>query len=255
MRADVPEFLQSSEGCLGAAVGSEGREYGYGAVAVADVNCMAGVADLCQEAEKTAVQPILGVEILTERQRAILLAEDDRGYGNLCRITTARNLLANFDLTEQLQVDHRGVVCICTQASFIEEWKRLLPRSHLFAGCRDAAEAESALARGVEPIVWAGANWLQDNDIGVAKLLARIRHLSVGGAGPGDGDGFNTLVPVKEVEEKFRACPRALANADQLVERCRFQLLKGKPILPRIILDNGTTGDRELARLCQGLQI
>ncbi len=100
-------------------------EYGYGAVAVADVNCMAGVADLCQEAEKTAVQPIVGVEILTERQRAILLAEDDRGYGNLCRITTARNLLANFDLIEQLQVDSRGVVCICAQANFMEELKRI----------------------------------------------------------------------------------------------------------------------------------
>ncbi|MCL5281682.1 MAG: DNA polymerase III subunit alpha [Planctomycetes bacterium] len=225
-------------------------EYGYGAVAVADVNCMAGVADLCQEAEKRAVQPILGVEILTERQRAILLAEDDRGYGNLCRITTARNLLANFDLIEQLQVDHRGIICICTQAKLMEELKGLLPHSHLFAGCRGVAEAESALARGVEPIVWTNANWLEDNDIEMAKLLARIRRLSAAGAGPGDGDGFDTLIPVKEVAEKFHACPRALANTDQLVERCRFQLLKGKPILPRIKLANGTTGDRELARLC-----
>jgi len=225
-------------------------EYGYGAVAVADVNCMSGVADLCQEAERTDLWPIVGVEILTARQRAILLAEDDRGYGNLCRITTARNLLANFDLIEQLRTDSRGVICLCAQANFMEELRGLLPRSHLFAGCRDVAEAESARARGVEPVVWTGANWLQDNDIEVAKLLARIRQLSVSGAGPGGRDGFDTLAPVREVEEKFRACPRALANADQLVARCRFQLLKGKPILPRIRLANGTTGDRELARLC-----
>ncbi len=225
-------------------------EYGYGAVAVADVNCMSGVADLCQDAGKMAIRPIVGVEILTERQRAILLAEDDRGYGNLCRITTARNLLVNFDLIEQLQADNRGIVCICAQVDFVEELRKVLPHSHLFAGCRDAAEAKSALERGVEPIVWAGANWLDANDIEVAKLLARIRQLSGAGAGPGDRDGFDTLVPVKEIEQKFRACPRAPANADQLVERCRFQLLKGKPILPRIKLANGNTGDRELARLC-----
>jgi DNA polymerase III alpha subunit len=225
-------------------------EYGYGAIAVADVNCMAGVADLCRDAEKTDLRPIVGVEILTERHRAILLAEDDRGYGNLCRITTARNLLANFDLIEQLQVDNRGVVCICAQANFMEELKGLLPHSHLFAGCRDIAEAESARARGVEPIVWAGANWLEEKDIEIAKLLARIRQLSGAGAGPGGRDEFNTLVSVKEVEQKFHACPRALTNADQLVERCRFQLLKGQPILPKIRLANGTTGDRELARLC-----
>jgi DNA polymerase III alpha subunit len=225
-------------------------EYGYGAMAVADVNCMSGVADLCQDAGEVAIQPIVGVEILTERQRAILLAEDDRGYGNLCRITTARNLLANFDLLEQLQIDSRGVVCICAQANFIEELQKVLPHSYLFAGCRNATEAESALARGVEPIVWAGANWLRENDIEVTKLLTRIRQLSGAGAGPGGGDGFDTLVPVKEIEQKFHACPRALANADHLVEQCRFQLLKGKPILPRIELANGTTGDRELARLC-----
>jgi len=57
---------------------------GYGAVALADVNCMAGVVDLCQAAEKADLRPIVGVEILTENQRAILLAENERGYANLC---------------------------------------------------------------------------------------------------------------------------------------------------------------------------
>ncbi len=224
-------------------------EYGYGALALADVNCMAGVADLCQKAEKTDLRPIVGVEILTEDQQAILLAEDDRGYGNLCRITTARNLLPAFDLIEQLKIDSRGGVCICSQRSLVKELEPLFPRGYLFVGCRDATEAQAAVARGLEPIVWTGVNWLAQEDIEVTKLLARIRGLSVAGAGPRD-DGFDTLAPVREVEQKFQSCPRALANADQLVERCRFQLLKGKPILPKIKLANGTTGDRELARLC-----
>ena len=225
-------------------------EYGYGAVGLADVNSMSGVVDLCQAAAKTSVLPIVGVEILTDRHRAILLAEDDRGYGNLCRITTARNLMPGFDLVEQLKVRHEGVVCISAQPGFVEKLKGFFRQGCLFAGCRDVQEAQAAIAGGVEPIVWTGCNWLQDRDIEIAKLLARIRHLSGAGTGPGDGDSFDTLVPVKEVERKFQSCPRALANADRLVERYRFQLLKGKPILPRITLDNGTTGDRELARLC-----
>lgn len=225
-------------------------EYGYGAVGLADVNSMSGVVDLCQAAGKTDVLPIVGVEILTDSHRAVLLAEDDRGYGNLCRITTARNLMPGFDLVEQLQVRHEGIICISAQRGLIEELQGSFPQGCLFAGCRDVQEAEAAIAKGAEPIAWTGCNWLQDSDIEIAKLLVRIRHLSVGGAGPGDGDGFDTLVPAKEVEQRFRSCPRALANADRLVERCRFQLLKGKPILPRIKLANGTTGDRELARLC-----
>ena len=88
-------------------------KYGYGAVALADVNSLSGAVDLFQAAQGTDVRPILGVEILTKNQQATLLAEDRHGYENLCRITTARNLDPHFDLVKELERDHRGVLCIC----------------------------------------------------------------------------------------------------------------------------------------------
>lgn len=224
-------------------------EYGYGAVALADVNSMSGVVYLCQAAGRTDIRPIVGVEILTDSQRAILLAEDGAGYGNLCRIVTARNLDGRFDLVEQLRADSRGVICICSQPALLGQLKGLVSRDCLFAGCGDVEKAEWAGDQGVEPIVWAGVNWLENDDVEIAKLLARIRQLSVTGAGPDDG-GFETLVTAKELERRFQRCPAALANADRLVERCSFQLLTGKPILPRIEPAKGTTSDIELARLC-----
>jgi len=225
-------------------------EYGYGAVALADVNSMSGVVDLCETAGETDVVPIIGVEILTDSQWAILLAEDRIGYGNLCRITTARNLDSRFDLIEQLRADSRGVICICSQPKLLGELKEFVPRDYLFAGCSDPEKAEQTAVQGAEPIAWTGVNWLEDDDVEIAKLLARIRRLSVSGAGPDDGCGFGTLVTAKELERRFQRCPAALANADRLVERCSFQLLTGRPILPRVELAKGTTSDIELARLC-----
>lgn len=225
-------------------------EYGYGAAALADVNSMAGTVDLCRAAEQAGIRPLVGVEISTDRHRAILLAEDGRGYGNLCRITTARNLTADFDLIEQLRIDHRGVICIGSDPALLKELADLLPRSHLFMGCRDPGEAESALAQGVEPIVWANMTWLVNEDIETAKVLTRIRQLSVAGPGLGEEGGLYTLRRVEEIEKRFRSCPRALANTDRLVERCSLALLGGKPILPRIVLSQGTNGDRELSKLC-----
>ncbi|MBN1508115.1 MAG: DNA polymerase III subunit alpha [Sedimentisphaerales bacterium] len=225
-------------------------EYGYGAVALADVNSMSGVVDLCEAAGPTDIRPIVGVEILTDSQRAILLAEDRIGYGNLCRITTARNLDSRFDLVEQLRADHHGVLCVCSQPGLLRQLKDVIPRDYLFAGCNDPEKAQWAAGQGVEPIAWTGVNWLENDDVEMARLLARIRRLSVTGAGPEDGCGFATLVTAKELERRFQHCPAALANADRLVERCSFQLLTGKPILPRIELAKGTTGDIELARLC-----
>ena len=146
-------------------------EYGYGAMALADVNSMSGVVDLCQAAGKTDLRPIVGVEILTDSQRAILLAENRIGYGNLCRITTARNLDSRFDLVTQLRTDNRGVICICSQPKLLGELKEFVPRDGLFAGCGDSEKAEWAAGQGVQPIPWTGANWLENEDMEIARLL------------------------------------------------------------------------------------
>ncbi|MBM4025557.1 MAG: PHP domain-containing protein, partial [Planctomycetes bacterium] len=196
--------------------------YGYGAVALADVNCMAGVVDLCQAAEKAGVRPIVGVEILTDRQRAILLAEDERGYRNLCRLTTARNLIPGFDLLEQLRIDSRGVVGIGTGPKPTEELREVLPCGSLFAGCRDPEDVEQAVARGLEPIVWAGANWLENEDIEIAKLLTRIRQLSVAGAGPASVREKGGIVKAggpwrwsDAREIRHRQAPKRVPNRDE----------------------------------------
>lgn len=225
-------------------------EYGYGAVALADVNSLAGVVDLYKAARSVEVQPIVGVEILTERQRAILLAENRTGYGNLCRIITACHLDVDFDLREQLQSDSRGVLCICNQAALLTQLRMLLDRESLFAGCRSPRDVAFAAVHDVEPVVWSNAAWLEDKDVEIAKTLARIRSLSVTGPGPDDSFGVGTLLPVAQIEERFSDGPRAQANADKIVDRCNFRLLTGAPILPRARLAHGATSARELARLC-----
>jgi len=225
-------------------------ECGYGAVALADVNTLSGAVDLWKATESTNVRPILGVEILTETQRAVLLAENRHGYENLCRITTARNLDPGFDLVGQLKRDCRGVICLCNVPELLSELKRVLGKGYLFVGCGDAEEAARAYAAGFEPVAWRHVNWLQEGDIEILKVLNRIRTMSGAGAGPPDPCGLNAMIPSKEVEQKFRKVPRALLHADEMIPRCDFQLLMGKPILPQVRLDTGMNADRELARLC-----
>ncbi|MBN1360711.1 MAG: DNA polymerase III subunit alpha [Sedimentisphaerales bacterium] len=225
-------------------------EYGYGAVALADVNSLAGVVDLYKTAQSVDVQPIVGVEILTDSQRAVLLAENQAGYGNLCRIITACNLNRDFDLVKELQSDSRGVLCICNQSALLKRLRPILDKEHLFAGCSSPCDMTFAAAHDLEPVAWNNAAWLDNNDMEIAKTLARIRSLSVVGAGPDDSYGVGTLPSVAQVKERFSNYPRALTNADEIVERCNFQLLTGKPILPQAKLAHGTSSAKELAKLC-----
>lgn len=225
-------------------------EYGYGAVALADVNTMCGVVDFCRAAEQTGIKPIIGVEILTDSRQAVLLAEDRAGYKNLCRITTAKNLDADFDLIELLKSNNKGIICISNQPKLLKELKSFFAKDYFFAGCAEPEDADFAIANGISPIAYAGLNCLVDDDVSNARLLARIRQLSVTGPGPQDNCDFNKLMPQEQLKHKFRNCRDAIVNAEQIVQRCEFQLLNGKYYLPELKLGKGKNADGELARLC-----
>lgn len=225
-------------------------EYGYGAVALADVNTMCGAVDFCLAAEQANIKPIIGVEILTDSKKAVLLAEDRAGYKNICRITTARNLDENFDLIELLKSNSKGIICICNQPKLLKELKSFFAKDYLFAGCTEPEDDDFAIGNGIPPIAYAGLNCLVDDDVSTARLLARIRQLSTAGPGPQDNCGFNKLIPQEQLKHKLRNCLDAIVNAEQIVQRCDFQLLNGKYYLPELKLGKDKSADRELAKLC-----
>jgi DNA polymerase III alpha subunit len=225
-------------------------EYGYGAVALADVNTMCGAVDFCLAAEQANIKPIIGVEILTDSKKAVLLAEDRAGYKNICRITTARNLDENFDLIELLKSNSKGIICICNQPKLLKELKSFFAKDYLFAGCTETEDDDFAIGNGIPPIAYAGLNCLVDDDVSTARLLARIRQLSAAGPGPQDNCGFNKLIPQEQLKHKLRNCRDAIVNAEQIVQRCDFQLLNGKYYLPELKLGKDKSADGELAKLC-----
>ena len=225
-------------------------EFGYGAITLADVNSMYGAVDFFKAANQANIRAIIGVQILTDTQTAILFAENKTGYKNLCRITTARHLNADFDLIEQLKQHHKGLICICTQMQLLKELQKIFDKDCLFAGCRGQEQIDWAKANKIEPIAYTNFNCLDDDDITIAKLLAKIRQLSVAGEGPEDNCGFNKLVPEEHFKRTFANHSEAIRNAEQIVQRCNFQLLNGRYHLPKVKLNKGKSADRELARLC-----
>jgi DNA polymerase-3 subunit alpha/error-prone DNA polymerase len=226
------------------------KEHGYGAIALADVNSIYGAVDFYKAAEQVNIKPILGVEILADSQRAILLVESNAGYKNVCRITTARNLCPNFDLIEEVKYNNEGIICICNQPGLLRELKKVFDKDYLFAGCRGPSEVERAKAHGIKPVACTNFNIIESDDIVTAKLLARMRQLSVAGPGPKDNCGFNKLICEEGFKRKFRNYPQAVSNTGQIAQRCNFRLLNGRYYLPKVKLDKGKNGDGELARLC-----
>src|SRR5688572_22157978 len=85
-----------------AALLARARELGMPALALCDVDTLAGLVDFLRAAERQrdkdpqrAVRPILGAEISDPgggEGRVVALVASERGYANLCRLITARHL-------------------------------------------------------------------------------------------------------------------------------------------------------------------
>ena len=225
------------------------KDCGYNHVALADVNAMYGLVDFVETAKKYDIRPIIGVDILTETTRAVLLAENTDGYRNLCRITTARNLDSDFDLVKQLDSNNKGLICISTERPLLKTLQDVLPQGNLFIGCKNQGQQDHAVDEGFEPVAFDTFNIIDEDDITKAKLLAKIRQLSVIGPGPKDNVGFVRFSPKEQLVNNFGHNSRAIVNNIQIAQRCRFELLDDRLYLPKANLPGGKNAQAELSKL------
>ena len=67
---------------------SRAKELGYSSLAITDVNNMFGVYEFYLACIKYNIKPIIGIEVLLNDKRFILLAKNNNGYKNLIKLST-----------------------------------------------------------------------------------------------------------------------------------------------------------------------
>jgi DNA polymerase III alpha subunit len=226
------------------------KQLGYGAIALTDTNALYGIVEFYKAAQQAAIKPILGAEILTDTQRAFLLIENRQGYQNLCRIITARNLDPQFCLIKELAQYSDGLIAICFQHDLSKHLKKILPKGNFFFGSKDGKDIQWARANKIEPVAANTHTVIDDDDAIRTKILNRVRHLSVEGAGPEDGCTLAPLPSEHRLRELFKDHPKAVFNSEQIGMRCDFELFTGTYHLPKVDLGNETNGDKRLSKLC-----
>ena len=234
------------------------KEYGYSALAVADVNGLYGVVDFCKAAKEADIKPIVGAEVRSDAERVVLLAEDRRGYRNLCRIISARHLDEDFELLEQLKKCRKGLICIvidgCAGMSGRDgvrsagAMRDVLGDENLFAGCADTARARRAIEEGLRPIAWGQFNAIEEQDRVTEWILGRIRNLGASG-GQEAVEAFTVLITEGQLQRRFKGCKEAIENNMAVANRCGLQLLNSRVHLPRDRA-GGQEVENKLARLC-----
>jgi error-prone DNA polymerase len=261
-------------------------ELGYSALAITDLNSLAGVVRVHVAAKPLGLKLLIGAEITPEDAPAVLLyAPDLKAYGRLSRLITrgrraaekGKCRLSLDDVAEHAEgllaavVLPSGVRRICNPSGEPQtDWKSVLRnlaqyreifpgRCYLTASLHRGPDDDAELDR----LIWlsrqASTPLIATNDVyyHVAErrllhdVLTAVRHgLTVAELGAlRFSNGERHLKPPAEMCELFHRYPRAITYGLELADRCHFSLEELRYEYPEEVCPPGLTPTEHLSRL------
>lgn len=268
-------------------VDNAGRK-GFTTLALTDRNVMYGAIEFYKLCKKKNIKPILGLTIDIESERMpgrsfplVLLAENDQGFKNLIKITSAYQTKAKSGIPfKWLKPYSSGLIAITpgiegeieycllmNENSHAEELTgkliSIFGRNNFFLSIqRHHLEQERTLFNPIKalgekmavPLVAANSvHYLEKEDMFAHECLLAIKN--------GDklqdedreklGSDQFYLKNAAEMADLFTDIPEALENTLKIAGRCNVNIELNKTFLPAFPAENGLPPDDYLERLCQ----
>ena len=241
---------------------------GMKAIALTDVDNMCAVVPFTAACREAGVRPVYGVE-LTDAVSAgdgglaggvVLLARNDAGYSELCRMVTARNLDAGFSLARALDACSGDIYILSSDTRVLG---RLAARAHLRAvlplyerqeyGQVRWKAARLAEELGVRTVACSPVAFSRPGDHMVHRVLTAIRkRKTVGSLLPGEAlpreAYFRTCT---EVERVFGSGAEPVLETARIAADCDADPGIGRRRLPHFALPPGESAAGVLRRTAQ----
>src|SRR6266567_3345492 len=231
-------------------------QLGYPALALTDHNGLYGAMAFAQESKQLGLQAITGAELtLLDGSHVTLLAETPEGYANLCRLITEAHL-GRADRRDprlefaSLEARHAGLIVLsgcrngllpgvlrrdglAAARRFAERCRAVFGKENFVVELqRNYVRGDLALTRALIDIaanvrlsVVASGNvhYHTRERHRLHDVLVAIRHRTTldGSHDVRHANSEFFLRPPEQVEELFRDCPNAVANALTIAGRCR----------------------------------
>jgi DNA polymerase III alpha subunit len=243
---------------------SGAHRLGYSALALTDVNTMAGSILFLQECRQQEIRPILGLELADSMDpsiRVVLLARTGAGYGDLCELATRHNLGSHGPFLENLFIRaFPDLFALCPHPDILRKLSRTPLRQSLFGAiCLvDAASVDKSHAvetvcdqEGLELAIAHDCWFLHPEDHELHRLLRAIDgNTDLSRLGPNQvAHAGSWLLPPNRLKEAYARYPRALEVTERIVDACRDDLAASPWILPKVDVPSGFDDDSWLSHL------
>jgi error-prone DNA polymerase len=199
---------------------------GMKTLALTDRNGLYAIPRFIQAAREAGIKPIIGAEAVTDHERAVLLAQDDAGYANLCRLLSDLHGQAPFDLAVAVNRYRRGLIVISDDERLLATAQTQSPAGlYVELSPGHASHRALRLARelGLPAVATCRAVFLEDRDLHLHRVLRAI-HLNtkLSRLKPKDtASGEDRLLTPGAMADLFAHCPEAPQNSRLIAENCK----------------------------------
>ncbi len=210
---------------------------GMSRLALTDRNGLYGIPRFLEAAKEAGITPIFGAEAVTKRHRAVLLARDEEGYADLCRLLSDLHCREGFDLAAELPRRRSGLLVLSDDPHVLAPLRRQSPEG-LFVELSPGHGMHKALALARElrlpPLATSRAVFLNAGDFPLHRVRRAIAlNTKLSRLSPDlcarEGD---ILLASERMADFFPHCPQALENTVRAAEMCRTDWDFSETIFP-----------------------
>lgn len=205
----------------------QAKAMGMSSIALTEVNGLWGFIRFVQHARNAGVKPIAGVNLITEKEDVVLLAENLSGYQNLSRIISFVHDDPSQSVVPLLSSRSAGLFVLAHQRDTLNDLSSIIPDTHLFVELRPGVSENQAakLSReyGLEIVATGNVYFHQQDDHRSHRVLRAIEGNTTLSDIPENkiADHRCWFRSEKEMIDLFPNSLEAINNSQYLADRCK----------------------------------
>ena len=233
-------------------------EYGLKSIAITDTNAMNGSILLAKSAKENNIKPIIGTcitDLQSEDVYALLLAINNKGYSDLCRIITARKLNDDFSLEKTLagKLENLFIIspsvelakCVNKENDFYLEMITVKSEKKNNRNRYEFAKSNNINITATNPVYF-----LNKEDFEIHKTVTAIRlNRNINNLEQEDTvDEEYYFKDPKQIEKEWASLPEALETSEYIAKNCNTDIKLNEYKFPLYDLPEGETADEYLSK-------
>lgn len=233
----IPQFLFRIE------------EMGIQSIALTDTNGFYGSIPFYKFAKQLGIKPILGCCLNADDAEAIVLAKNLKGFGQISKLITARQLEAEFSLKETLRkIENPQFFIISQNENLLSDAAQFWNKADLYAELVRNKKPQNekkirklqdlAKSLGIGVVATNDVHFIYPQDFFVHRVFTAIRDQSHIHAKLNLSPEESWLKSEQEMEAIFSDIPEAIQNTTRIAEQCNVELEIGKYTFPKLPVED-----------------